>query len=305
MTDDNLFDSDGSQNSHNSWRLIAESGENEKRELCNKLYKNFKPYADRDFKRKFELEFFPAFWEMDLACSLLDSGLKLSEKYSGNAGPDLCLTNTGENRIWIEAVCATRGNSVDRVPLGGPDSSPRIDNEKIMLRLTSVIRDKDKKHKRYLERHICNEDEPFIVAVNGSLLPPGPGLDDYTPRIVKAVFEGGGDEFVFDKNTGSIESRQIDFRPKIFKYNNISISTNFFRTRKYENISAVLYSESSLESRPSEPGSDYVIVHNPLALNPLPKGYFQFGEEYILEQSVDGKESIIIKNYRKMEYLYE
>ncbi|WP_075187880.1 hypothetical protein [Teredinibacter haidensis] len=305
MKNENLFDSKGSKNSHKSWRSIAESREGYKRELCNQLYSKFKPYSDRDFKRKFELEFFSAFWEMDLACSLLDSGFKLSEQYSGNKGPDLCLINTGGNRIWIEAVCATRGNSLDEVSLGEPGRALRIDSEKIMLRLTSAIYDKDRKHKHYLEQCICKEAEPFIIAVNGSLLTPGPGLDDFTPRIVKAVFEGGSDKFIFDKATGSVESRQIDYRPEIDKYNNNSICTNFFRIKEFENISALLFSESSLWSRPCETGSDYVIVHNPLAVNPLPEGYFQFGSEYMLKQSKTENESLNINNYRKMEYLYE
>ena len=305
MKDKNLFDNKVSQNSHGSWRLIAESRNNDKRKLCNELYSKFKPYADRDFKRKFELEFYPAFWEMDLACSLLDSGFELSEQHCGNNGPDLCLINTGRNRIWIEAVCATRGNSKDRVSLGKPGRAFRTDSEKIILRLTSTICDKDRKHKQYLKQGVCDKAEPFIIAVNGSLLTSGPGLDDYSPRIVKAVFEGGSDKFNYDKTTGSVASRQIDYRPEIAKYNGNSISTNFFRDKKYENISALLFSESSLWSRPSETGSDYVIVHNPLALNPLPEGYFQFGTEYMLKQSGPENETLNINVFRKMEYLYK
>lgn len=305
MNDENLFGINGSLDSHESWRLIAESMEDDKRALCNKLYSKFKPYADRDFKRKFELEFFPPFWEMDLACSLLDSGFELSEQYSGNKGPDLCLFGTGANRIWVEAVCATIGNTLDKVAHVQPGHSQRIGSEKIILRLTSTIYDKHRKHRQYLEQGICNKNEPFIIAVNGSLLTPGPGLDDLTPRILKAVFEGGSDKFIFDKATGAIESRQIEYRPEIAKYNNHSIRTNFFRSKEYANISALLFSESSLWSRPSEVGSDYVIVHNPLAVNPLPEGFFQFGAEYMLKQSESGNESLSINNYRKLEYLYD
>ena len=306
MKIENLFDSTGSQKPHVSWRAVFESTESEKKELCNRLYSKFKNFSDSNFITKFKSEFFPAFWEMDLACTLLDSGFKLSEEYCGNKGPDLCLINAEGNRIWIEAVCVTRGSSLDEVSLGEPEKASFIDSEKIMLRLTSAICDKDRKHKNYLKQGICKEDESFVIAVNGSLLAPGPGLDDCTPRIVKAVFEGGRDEFIINKFTDCVESRTIDYRPEILKHNNNPIFTNFFRTREYENISALLFSESSLWSRPCETGSDYITVHNPLAANPLVEGFFQFGTEYILKQSKTECEYLKINNYRKqLEYLYE
>ena len=305
MKSESLFDGTKNQESHSSWRAIAESRECDKRELCNKLYSRSKNFLDKDFKRKFKLEFFPGFWEMDLACTLLGSDFELSKEYSGNSGPDLCLINAETNRIWIEAVCVTKGDSSDEVSLGEPNQALRIDSEKIILRLTSAIYDKYKKHKKYLKSCICKEDEPFVIAVNGSLLTPGPGLDDCTPRIVKTVFEGGCDEFIFDKATGCVERRQIDYRPKIHKYNDNPISTNFFRVKEYENISALMFSESSLWSRPSETGSDYVIVHNPLAANPLAEGFFPFGSEYILKHSEPEGESLKINIYRRLDYLYE
>lgn len=305
MKSEGLFDGVGNKNYHASWRSIAESKESSKRELCNKLYSRFKRFSDDSFAEKFKLEFFPAFWEMDLACTLIESGFILSEEYSGNDGPDLCLISAKGIRIWVEAICVTRGDSLDKVSLGETGQVQCIDSKKIMLRLTSAIYDKDKKHKHYLRQGICTEGEPFVIAVNGSLLTPGPGLDDCTPRVVKAVFEGGRDEFIFDKSTGIVERRQIDHRPEIYKYNNEAINTNFFQLKEYENISALLFSESSLWSRPCETGSDYITVHNPFAKNPLSEGFFKFGSEYIQKWSSSEGEFLKVNCYRKREYLYE
>lgn len=306
MNIDDLFKGTGTQKSHSSWRVLVDSEDFNKMELCNKLYSMFKPFSDNDFKKKFEIEFYSAFWEMDLACTLIESGFHLSDEFSGNEGPDLCLINSKGNRIWVEAVCVNRGTSSDEVSLGKSGQVMRIDSEKIMLRLTSAIFDKDKKHKHYLNKGICAENEPFIIAVNGSLLTPGPGLDDMTPRIVKAVFEGGHDEILFDRATGTAyEERQIDYRPTILKHNKEEIFTNYFRRNDYTNISALLFSESSLWSRPSELGSDYVTVHNPIAVNPIAEGFFQLGSEYIEKKNRNDSVYLDIKNYRKLEYLYE
>ncbi len=242
---------------------------------------------------------------MDLACTLLDSGFKLSEEHSGNEGPDLCVINDQGNRIWIEAICATRGITLDKVSIGEPGQALSIDSERIMLRLTSAIAQKSKVHKCYLEKGICRKDEPFIIAVNGSLLTPGPGLDDCTPRIVKVVFEGGRNEVIFDKITGQIERKQIEYRPGIHKHNNSPVNLNFFRIKEFENVSALLFSESSLWSRPCETGSDYITVHNPLAANPLAEGLFQFGSEFILEHSKGEREFLKMNSYRRFEFLYE
>ena len=281
MIIDDLFENSMNKDSHREWRKIADSVNSGQRELCNNLYSKYKPFSDNDFKGKFMEQFYPAFWEMDLACTLMDSGFQLSEEYSGNRGPDICLINSKENRVWIEAICVNTATSPKGRSLGHEDHTMIIDSEKTMLRLTHAISKKDKKHKEYLKNDICKKGEPFIIAINGSLLTPGPGLDELTPRIVKAVFEGGRDEILFNRNDGNCAERQLSYRQTIPKDNGEKICINYFRLKNYSNISALLYSESNIWYRPAELGSDYVIVHNPAADCPVKEGFFQFGTEYI------------------------
>ncbi len=40
-------------------------------------------------------------------------------------------------------------------------------------------------------------------------------------------------------------------------------------------------------SRPDQLGKDFVLVHNPLALNPISRGLFQIGREYIATPTSD------------------
>ncbi len=51
MKNENLFDFDGKQSYHASWRAISEAKESDKREICNNLYSKFKNFSDNDFKK--------------------------------------------------------------------------------------------------------------------------------------------------------------------------------------------------------------------------------------------------------------
>jgi hypothetical protein len=301
---EDLFEDCELENSHSIWNRIKESSDPEKRELCNSLYEKFAPFADKDFKNKFRVEFFSAFWEMDLACTLIRSGKNLSVKDSGDRGPDICVLDLEGRRTWIEAICVTRGTTRDEISLGRAGEVTRIDSEKILLRLTSAIYDKDIKHKEYLEQGVCKEDEPFVIAINGCHLTPGPGLDDLTPRIVKAVFEGGDDELLIDRIDGKYLGRQLGHRPVIPKHNNEKIPTGYFRLENYSNISAIIYSESGFAAIPAELGSDYVVVHNPISHNPLSEGYFRFGTEYMDKFAPTEISSLRTISYRQLDYLY-
>ncbi|HEX9870723.1 MAG TPA: hypothetical protein VGC99_19435, partial [Candidatus Tectomicrobia bacterium] len=70
------------------------------------------------------------------------------------------------------------------------------------------------------------------------------------------------------------------FRDSIEKKSGEIVSTNVFLDPEYASMSAVLYSSVDALNRPKVLGSDFILVHNPLARNPLPLGFFAFGVEY-------------------------
>jgi hypothetical protein len=55
---------------------------------------------------------------------------------------------------------------------------------------------------------------------------------------------------------------------------------DIFTDASHEGISAVLYSCVNVASYPSRIGSDFVLVHNPNALNRVPYGMLKVGTEY-------------------------
>ena len=75
-------------------------------------------------------------------------------------------------------------------------------------------------------------------------------------------------------------------RPSVHKHNKAQVPMLFFCEETYQGISAVMYCPYGTFSSPylaEELGENICVVHNPLAKNPLPNGFFPFGDEYKVE----------------------
>ncbi len=81
---------------------------------CKELWAIFKPLADWQFLDRFPFEFHQRWFEMYTAAALKRAGLELQ---GADAGPDIQTSIDGQ-RVWVECVCPTGGDS------GRPDSVP-------------------------------------------------------------------------------------------------------------------------------------------------------------------------------------
>jgi hypothetical protein len=70
------------------------------------------------------------------------------------------------------------------------------------------------------------------------------------------------------------------------------MSTDCFLDPRYADISAVLFSKASSDSPHDVLGTDFTLVHNPLAKAPLGRGWFRCWEEYW----TDGKDLYLTRN---------
>ncbi len=265
------------------------------KELCNDLYDQFHCHADSGFVDKFQYDFYERFWEMDLTCVMENVGFSVS---SADKGPDICLQLHDDNKVWIEAVCPKEGSMENKIPEAVDGYAYQIPTDKITLRLANSICKKHEQHLTHVKNGYCSGSEPFVVAINGCRLVPGPGLDDITPRIVKTVFSIGKDTIYFDRDSGEVTDTGYEERNHVKKNNGKPVSLNFFMTEEYGDVSAILYSESNCRVRPTENGGDYVLVHNPYANNPLPPGLFKIGREYIPDVTLS------VSDYRTEVYPY-
>ncbi|MDA8228928.1 MAG: hypothetical protein M0T74_14765 [Desulfitobacterium hafniense] len=284
------------------------------------LWKNFEPHADADFLGEVQRAFHQRFWEMYLGNVLLSLGHEIGSSQK-NHGPDLYVSRK-DGKIWMEAVAANRGNGVDapadpyermvevmpgfRIDadvIDGDDASigdeelmitssgvrcriavRGFNEEPILLRYHTAIDAKFKKHGKYLEDKRVMASDPYVIALNGAGIPLDM-MKDETPRIVKALFGLGDDQFSVDVSTLEVTEATFSIRRDITKKSGYSVAMDIFNDDSHEGVSAILYSTVNVANYPKQIGADFVLVHNPYAKNPLPCGYFKVGTEYFVSEA--------------------
>ena len=93
--------------------FIASGCVKERKEKFEKLWQNFKPYADNHFLTEIKTNFHQRSWEMYVGNVLLEKKLSIESK---NEGPDFIVNDN----IYIECVAPTKGDPAK------PDSVPEM-----------------------------------------------------------------------------------------------------------------------------------------------------------------------------------
>jgi len=245
------------------------------RQLCLDLWKIYKPFADEHFVIEMQRDFTARFWEMDLTCILMELGKGVK---CAKPGPDIKV----DGSIWVEAIAPTSGeeSSPDKVPEIVTGIANSIDSEKITLRYTAAIEEKHRKYLGYVESEIIGSNEPYIIALNSSRI-PNANQDLSIPRIVSSVLSIGSQYVEFDRESGDIVGGGHHYKESITKNNGSEVPVDMFLNPDYSGISAVLYSSSDCCNRAEKNGSGFILVHNPLAINPINTGFLGVGKEAI------------------------
>jgi hypothetical protein len=125
-------------------------------------------------------------------------------------------------------------------------------------------------------------NQPFIVGLSGGAI-ANVRTEGQLPRIIHSVFPFGHYGVKFNRETLAVIDEGYEHRESISKLNNAPVSTNIFFDEEYAPISAILFSYSDVCNTPIIPGADFVLCHNPLAKNPLPRSWLRIGREYWAE----------------------
>lgn len=288
------------------------------RDRLERYWAVWKDNADPHFQRECRQgqdKFNQRFWEMYLGCRLLGENIKVE---SSAAGPDLRVNLNGR-RVWIEAICPTRGEvgSPNRVPdllenaavldeqTGdllqpfGDGQVGSVEARPIQLRYLSAIKnkysmnnEKGRKHSgllRYINDGIVAHDDPYIVAVNAANIKidcPSPDL----PLIVKSCFGIGGLSVLLrhDDRTHAFEYAgtkhgRRDFVTKVMSERKpeVEVRSDIFLNISYPYISAILFSYMSFCQEFID--EEIILINNPFALNPLKVGTLPIAVEYRVE----------------------
>ena len=230
------------------------------------LWERYKPLADDHFLSDAQKHFHERFWEMYLACTLMENGIDL--KSTGGTGPDFYF-ETPERKVWIEAVAPGPGTGADRAPeiiygVGGT-----VAHDPIVLRLTAAIRDKKLLMESAISKGIVSPDDAIIIAVNHRNIPKA-FMGSTIPFILKAVFPFGHLSVAFNRDTMEIVDSRYAYTPKITKHGGAEVSTEAFLDPAYAIVSGVIDSGVNCVNYPEKMGKDFLLVHNPTARQELP-----------------------------------
>lgn len=250
-----------------------------------KLWDIYEPYADKDFPEQLPMDFHARFWEMYLACMLLQKGYQLLPKRKLSRGPEIAIELNETRRLFIEAVAPSKGgdNNPDKVPRTELGRAVRLPNNKITLRYCSAIKSKFNAYERYLKGNVVTEFDSYFIALNSCKIGiEAKAEDEDCPRVMKAVLPIG-DEVV--EISGKNVNWNYQYKINMKKSSGIDVPTNIFLNYDYAGLSGLLYAWINYCNKPEKMGNDIVILCNPCARNPVPQSYFNFGKEYSIFQT--------------------
>lgn len=262
---------------------VAVSTMNNRPELrgwLENLWRQYKQYADSNFRNEFKKQFNQRAWELYLGVTLLNRGYHLGDH--SNKGPDFKIP-VGRSNIWMEAISVRKGDREDRVPeMEFNGKAIDVPEGEMLLRLSAGLMKKYNKYLSYRKSSIINSSEPFVIAIDRSGLEH---TDPQIPLILKCLFGIGYQ--VLSINSGKpfsqTEGSAWSLREKVTKVSGSEVPQLLFRDSTFEGISLVVYCNNNILNCPREPekmGDNFVMIHNPFAKNPLPENFFKFGQEW-------------------------
>lgn len=246
------------------------------RSNLERLWRNAAPYVDKNALKAATEHMPTVFWELFLSDTLKRAGKKLVSRQARsprNEGPDLLIADP---RVWIEAIMPDGDEALAPRPIGEAYAIP---GDAYTLRLTNALDAKVKQYLRYVRLGYIKPGDATVIAVSAARL--NYRFNDLpTPRIVSAVFAAGNMTILLDRSTGSLSGQYLAERNSISKGEGSPVRTDIFRTPEFDFISAILYNPCDWTT-PSE--AAYILVHNPFAVCPLPRGWLGVGREFWME----------------------
>jgi hypothetical protein len=249
-------------------------------DYVRELWRRSEPYLDTRRPQAAAHDFHSTFWEMYLAASLDALGLPLvgrEEKRNRKGGPDIEVRDA----IWIEAIAPGAGMTDDRVPdVDTSWDAPARDvpDRELMLRVRAAIDTKCEKYKADLAEGRVREGEPFVIAINGGLLPCG-RLETDVPRVVRAAFGLGQLTITIDVVTSRVIREEYPPMLAIRSGAN-EFPLACFSRPEFAFISGIVWGTADAANPPQIYGRDLVFVRNANATTPLPHGWIREGREY-------------------------
>lgn len=266
------------------------------REHCDDLWRDYEPFADKNFLDEFALHLHERWFEMYLTVSLLRAGLNVQ---CPKPGPDNLLTVNGQ-RLWIEATCASPGEPgrPDAVPAPvyakageQPEARPVPQNQ-MVLRIRNSLATKETVVRDYIRAGIVAEGEPVAIAINVHAVHWA--WVDMGKYMEQSLYGLGNLAIAIDPKTLQVVDRQRQQLTHITKHNGAEVRVQPFLDESMPHISAVLAAGADAGNLRSYLGQDYMLFPNVTAAIPWPTGAIPLGQETVIAPVEDGWEGTSI-----------
>jgi hypothetical protein len=231
-------------------------------------------------------------WEAMLYRYLSDLGFTFRRdgvRKSGQHGPDFGIIHEGQT-IWIEAVAPSPEGVPEEwlaPPTRGEFKVKTKPHEQMLLRWTSVLRDKRDVLARYVDKKIIAATDCTVIAVNSCRLSDFPGDDNgisQLPFAVEAVFPVGPLAVpITPEGRLAGEAANVP-RFSIRKPSGANVPTTNFLDSLYANVSAIMGTNRRDMINGVLP---LTVVHNPLATTPLPRTLLRAYKEFVADDNGD------------------
>ena len=130
------------------------------------------------------------------------------------------------------------------------------------------------------QKELSSDKDICIIALSGAIIGVrsggGPGL----PYILKALFPIGDQYASFLVDSNSDAESGYFFRSSIPKSSGTSVDSGYFLNEGYKTVSGVIFCSRGIGNTPELLGSNFLLIHNPLATIRLPPGLLSRGAEY-------------------------
>lgn len=288
-----LFDKGPPRDTSAEYRLLYEpkhESATQARAHCEELWREYRDIAERDFCKRFPVEFRQRWFEMYLAVALRRSGLTVT---APRPGPDLQVVIEG-GRVAIEAISPTGGDLLhaDAVPEPvywdeeGNHVAARVPHDQIALRVAHAFRKKREEFDRYRASGYISNDCPCLIAISIRGIPHAwPDAEEFWFRGLYGL----GNEFVtVDPQTGRMVSQGREQRSLLERQSGAAEEVSPLIMEDRSEISGVIGVSADVANIPDPLGDDFFVLPHAIPKFPYPSGFIKRGTEVVLTADDNG-----------------